>query len=70
MGITLRLLGIGWYVALTILCGGFVGRWFDRWLGHDPLFTILGLGAGLSIAIIGMYRMLVAVLSKTSNLEK
>ncbi len=67
MGTGLRLLGIGWYVALCILGGGLAGQWLDRWLELSPLFTMLGLGAGIALAIIGMYLMLVAVLSETGN---
>jgi hypothetical protein len=69
MGTGLRLLGIGWYVALCILGGGLGGRWLDRWLDLSPLFTMLGLGAGLALAIIGMYLMLVAVMSETADTE-
>ena len=67
MGTVLRLLGIGWYVALCIVGGGLGGVWLDRQLDFDPLFTLLGLGAGIAIAVIGMYRMLIAVLSETSD---
>ena len=67
MGTVLRLLGIGWYVALCIVGGGLGGVWLDRQLDLDPLFTLLGLGAGIAIAVIGMYRMLIAVLSETSD---
>ena len=63
MGKALRLLGIGWYVALCILGGGLVGLWLDGWLDLSPLLTLLGLAAGLALAIFGMYRMLQAVLS-------
>jgi hypothetical protein len=69
MGTGLRLLGIGWYVALCILGGGLGGRWLDRWLDISPLFTLLGLGVGLALAIIGMYRMLYVVLSDTPDSE-
>ena len=69
MGTGLRLLGIGWYVALCILGGGLGGRWLDHWLDISPLFTLLGLGVGLALAIIGMYRMLYVVLSDTPESE-
>ena len=63
MGTVLRLLGIGWYVAICIGGGAFGGLLLDRQLDRSPLFTLLGLGVGLGLAMIGMYRMLLAVLA-------
>ena len=63
MGTVLRLLGIGWYVAICIGGGAFGGLWLDRQLDRSPLLTLLGLGLGIVLAIIGMYRMLLAVLA-------
>ena len=65
--IALRLLGIGWFVALCISGGGIGGFWLDRWLGLSPLFTLLGLVAGVVLAVTGMYRMLMAVLSESQR---
>ena len=64
MRTVLRLTGIGWFVALCLLGGGFGGIWLDSHLGSKPLLTLLGLGAGLIVAGIGMYRMLMAVISE------
>ena len=69
MGTILRLLGIGWYVALSILGGAVGGTWLDHRLGFGPLFTLLGLSLGIAVAGIGMYRMLMAVLSTSSDSE-
>ena len=63
----LRLVGIGWYVAICIGGGSFGGLWLDRQLGLSPIFTLVGLGLGIAVAIAGMYRMLMAVLSGTSE---
>ena len=69
MGTILRLLGIGWYVALCI-GGGIIGGYFlDRWLGLSPVFTLLGLGVGLTLAVVGMYRMLIAVLASSTDAD-
>jgi hypothetical protein len=67
MRTVLRLTGIGWYVALCLLGGGFGGTWLDGRLGSKPILTLLGLGAGLIVAGIGMYRMLMAVVSEGSD---
>ncbi len=63
LGTVLRLVGIGWFVALCIGGGAFAGLWLDRRLGMEPLFTLLGLFAGLAVAAVGMYRMLLATLA-------
>ena len=56
--LTLRLLGVGWYVGTCIAGGGVGGYVLDRYFGLNPLFTILGIGAGVLLAVLGMYRML------------
>ena len=67
MGTVLRLVGIGWYVAICIGGGAFGGLWLDRQLDISPLFTLLGLGLGIALAVVGMYRMLMAVLTAPSD---
>jgi len=58
----LRLLGIGWYVALCIALGIGGGVWLDRWLSTAPLFSLFGLFLGLGAAFYGGYRMLMEAL--------
>ncbi len=70
MGTVLRLVGIGWYVAICIGGGAFGGLWLDRKLDLSPLFTLLGLSVGIAVAVIGMYRLLMAVLTSTSENEE
>ena len=67
MGTILRLLGIGWYVALCIGGGIIGGYYLDRWLDLTLVFTLLGLAVGLTLAVVGMYRMLIAVLASSSD---
>lgn len=67
MNTVLRLVGIGWYVGLCIGGGAFGGLWLDRRFDLSPIFTLLGLGAGIIIALVGMFRMLMAVLSATAE---
>ena len=67
MGTVLRLVGIGWYVAICIGGGAIGGLWLDRKLDLSPLFTLLGLSVGIAVAIIGMYRLLMAVLKSASE---
>jgi hypothetical protein len=51
------LLGIGWYIAVCILLGVFIGRWVDDATGLKPTFTLVGIVLGLLIAVIGGARM-------------
>ena len=62
MSTALRLLGIGWFVALSLLGGVVGGLWLDDKLDTAPLLTMAGLGLGLAAAGVGTYRMLMAVL--------
>ena len=58
-----RLVGVGWFVALTIAGGAIGGLALDGWLGTGPVLTLVGVLVGLAFAVAGMYRMLMAVLS-------
>ncbi len=54
----LRLLGVGWYVALCISGGAMGGWWLDRLVNLSPVLTLIGLGLGIAMAVIGMMKML------------
>ncbi len=69
MGTVVRLLGIGWYVAICIAGGTVLGVWLDGRLGLSPALTLVGLGLGIAAAFIGMFRMLTAVLSESKQRE-
>jgi len=59
----LRLVGIGWYLALCITAGVVGGVWLDGKFGTSPFLTLAGLFAGLIIAFFGGYRMLMDVIA-------
>lgn len=54
-----RLLGIGWFFAVSIAGGAIVGLLADEWLGLTPVFTLIGLGIGLIVAFYGGYKLLI-----------
>lgn len=57
-----RLIGIGFYIALTIVLMTLGGRELDRWLDTGKLFTVAGLVLGLFFALYGGLRQLLEVL--------
>jgi F0F1-type ATP synthase assembly protein I len=65
--VVLQLLGIGWFVAICIGGGAFGGLWIDRLAGTAPAFTLTGIALGIAVAIVGMVRMLMAVLKAYSQ---
>ncbi|MBI4215871.1 MAG: AtpZ/AtpI family protein [Chloroflexi bacterium] len=54
----LRLLGVGWYVAFSLIAPMMGGIWLDGRFGTSVLFTLLGLGLGVALVFVGVYRML------------
>jgi len=62
IGIVSRLVGIGWYVAICIGLGAIVGVWADKTLGTSPILSVLGTLVGVATSVLGMVRMLTAVL--------
>ena len=62
VALALRLLGIGWFVTMCIGGGAVGGLLLDRQLDTGPILTLVGLCVGIAVAVVGMYRMLMAVL--------
>ncbi len=67
LALILRLTGIGWYVAVCIGGGALGGWWLDGRTGWSPLLTLLGLGLGIAVALVGMMRMLLSVFASKSD---
>ena len=63
----IRITGVGFYIAVCIGGGVYLGVWLDGKYGKEPLFTLLGLGLGLFTAFYGTYRMLQATLGQDKN---
>lgn len=66
----MRLIGIGWYVAICIIAGVGGGVWLDRRFDLSPLLTMVGLFIGLAMAFVGGYQMLADVLAAVGQKEK
>ena len=68
--IALRLLGLGWYVAMCIVVGAVGGIWLDRLSGLTPLFTLLGVLIGTVAAFYGLYKMVLPLFNNSSTTGK
>lgn len=65
----LRLIGVGWYVAVSILLGVLAGLWLDNKLDTKPLFVVAGLILGIIVAGYGVYQMLLPLFKNSQNKE-
>ena len=54
----LGLVGVGFFVAGSIILGVVGGRWLDGKLNTEPLFVMIGLLLGIVVAFYGVYTML------------
>ncbi len=66
----LRLVGVGWYIAASILLGVFGGLWLDNRLNTKPVLLIIGLILGVIVAFYGVYRMLIPLMGNNQNKGK
>jgi len=67
---TVRLIGLGWYLAFCIAGGIIGGVLLDRWIGTEPVFTLIGLFGGLFLAFWGGYFMLMEAIGKGPSSKK
>jgi ATP synthase protein I len=61
--LTARIMGLGWYVSISILIGAFAGIWLDQRLDTAPFLMIFGTLLGAIIASYGTYKMLKSIFS-------
>ena len=61
------LLGIGWYFAVCVVGGVWIGRWLDGRFDTGPTLSIIGTFLGLGMALYGGYRMLTERLLKRTG---
>jgi F0F1-type ATP synthase assembly protein I len=65
--LAVRVAGMGWYVALSIVLGVLGGLWLDNKLGTSPLLTLSGTLLGVVAAFYGMYKMVAPLLNITDR---
>ena len=66
----MRLIGVGWFIGISILLGVLGGLWLDNKFGTKPLFVIAGLVIGLIVAGYGVYQMLLPLIKDKNNREE
>ena len=54
----LRLVGIGWYIGVSIVLGVLGGLWLDNKFHTKPILVIVGLILGIIVAFYGVFIML------------
>jgi F0F1-type ATP synthase assembly protein I len=62
-----RLVGVGFFIAGSIVLGVVVGLWLDTRLNTRPVLIIVGLILGIIVAFYGVYQMLLPLLSGRRN---
>ncbi len=63
----MRLVGVGFFIGISILLGVIIGRWLDTKLNTEPALMITGLLLGLLVAFYGVYRMLLPLIGDKGN---
>ncbi len=65
----LRLIGVGWFIGISILLGVLAGLWLDSKFSTKPLFVIGGLLLGVTVAGYGFYQMLLPLIRNKQDKE-
>jgi len=53
-----RLIGIGWFVAISVVALTLGGLWLDKKLNTVPWFSLAGATLGTFVAMYGVFRLL------------
>lgn len=60
----MNLLGIGWFLIVSIIGGLAIGFWLDSIWNTKPLFVLIGLALGMAFSIFGVYRTVASIIKK------
>jgi F0F1-type ATP synthase assembly protein I len=66
----MRLVGVGFFIAGSIVLGVVLGLWLDTRLNTKPVLVIVGLILGIIVAFYGVYQMLLPLLSNRNKRNK
>ena len=65
----LRLIGVGFFIGGSIVLGVVIGLWLDSKLNTSPILVIVGLVLGIVVAFLGVYQMLLPLISNKQDKE-
>lgn len=65
----MRLVGVGFFIGISIVLGVVIGRWLDTKFQTEPALTITGLLLGILVAFYGVYRMLLPLIGNKGDKE-
>lgn len=65
--LALRLVGVGWFLAASVIIGIAAGLFLDKWLGTTVIFTLLGALLGITVAFYGLYQMVKPLMDFKDN---
>ena len=68
--LAMRLMGLGWYVAVTIIFGAGGGLWLDGRLDTLPLFTLIGVLLGTVLAFYGLIKLVRPLMGEEDRVGK
>ncbi len=66
----LRLIGVGFFIGVSIVLGVAAGLWLDGRFDTSPVLVIVGLLLGIAVAFYGVYQMLLPLIGYQRNKEK
>ena len=65
-----RMLGIGWYIALCLVLGAFIGYKLDEKYGTAPWIAFAGVTVGLAVALVGAFSMILPLMREGQREDK
>ena len=63
----LRLIGVGFFMGVSIVLGVTAGLWLDSRFDTSPILVIAGLLLGIAVAFYGVYQMLLPLIGSKRN---
>ncbi len=67
--VVFQVVGVGWYMALSLLAGILGGLWLDHRFSTLPVFTLIGLVGGSVLGFYGAYRMVRPLIGQDDDTE-
>ena len=66
----LRLIGVGFFIGVSIVLGVTAGLWLDNRFDTSPVLAIIGLLLGIVVAFYGVFQMLLPLIGDQRNKDK